>query len=98
MGSAESVSRDSACFCDFFNGGRLNGVQEVAGSNPVAPTSKARHDKKLRRASLLPPRPLAAFFAAGGPFLTSWGARSLSLQGEERALLRPATRLRNGGL
>src|ERR1019366_6096673 len=29
---------------------RLNGVQEVGGSNPLAPTCKARRDQKLRRA------------------------------------------------
>jgi hypothetical protein len=36
------VSRESACSCDFPAGSRLNGVQEVAGSNPVAPTSKGQ--------------------------------------------------------
>src|SRR6516225_6871760 len=32
---------------------RLNGVQEVAGSNPVAPTFKACRDNRLRQAFLI---------------------------------------------
>src|SRR5262249_32114322 len=38
MRSMGSVSLDPECLCDFPTAGRLNGVQEVAGSNPVAPT------------------------------------------------------------
>jgi len=38
MGSVRFVSRETACPCDFSGQYRLNGVQEVAGSNPVAPT------------------------------------------------------------
>jgi hypothetical protein len=34
-----SVSHETACSCEFPAGYPLNGVQEVAGSNPVAPTS-----------------------------------------------------------
>jgi len=37
VGSVRFVSREAACFCDFPAGYRLNGVQEVGGSNPLAP-------------------------------------------------------------
>ena len=53
MGSVGFVSRESACFCVFSSQGQLNGVQEVAGSNPVAPTFKACRDNRLRQAFLI---------------------------------------------
>ena len=37
MESVGFVSRESPCLCDFPAGERLNGVQEVGGSNPLAP-------------------------------------------------------------
>src|SRR5262249_28374177 len=51
LGSVRSVSRETTCPCGFSVGHRLNGVQEVAGSNPVAPTCrKASRSNQLRLA------------------------------------------------
>src|SRR5262249_46661312 len=38
MGSVGFVSREIPCLCDFPGHDSMNGVQEVAGSNPVAAT------------------------------------------------------------
>src|SRR5205085_895470 len=51
----ESVSRETACSCDFQTGYRLNGVQEVAGSNPVAPTTRRGRSRKMNVPLFLPP-------------------------------------------
>src|SRR5579885_3048422 len=41
------VSRETACPCDIRAGQPLNGVQEVAGSNPVAPTSEGQSGQQV---------------------------------------------------
>ena len=76
MGSVGSVSRDPACPCAFSASARLNGVQEVACSNPVAKTNKARRNKELRRAFSLPRNPYSEHFARNGRFSTVSPARS----------------------
>jgi hypothetical protein len=53
-----------------------NGVQEVAGSNPVAPTQrKARRHFRLRR---------AFFFSTAGEGTGCWGNKKATLPGEGR--------------
>ena len=47
MGSVGFVSRESPCLCDFPAIGRLNGVQEVGGSNPLAPTSQGSPQQEV---------------------------------------------------
>src|SRR5690349_14676359 len=55
---------------------RLNGVQEVAGSNPVAPTFKARRNVELRRALFIALPSFVADFVAGWAFRGSFRQQS----------------------